>query len=234
MEVARGAVVGALLVGIAASCTTSFGAADSPSESLPPSRSLDDGSIEERSDATTPAVTEGGADASGTDAGDVVEVGVTNLVLPQESGFEGGTENACASGNFASFHGTHVKDQASYSGAWSCRICHDVSAASYTLDTSSLAVKPAIGAHFKATARVQNVNPSTQKLRIVLRTWTNDPSNEIEVGTSSPVTLESAGWTLLSTELTITKGADVLDLYIAADGPQGACFRADEIVAWRD
>lgn len=198
------------------------------------------------SDATAPASEAGsdgatardagsgdtGADGSGLDGGtrDAAPDAPSPVNLAPNPGLETGKPDCAPWGGYES---TLVSESPGRSGALACRVCAKPDVPFFTIDGDVLTAPP-IGSRYRAEAWVRAIGttkPATVDLH--LRTYNTvggfvdrdqAVSSEIQIGTQ---------WAKLEVEMTVTKTAERLDVFVAGGPPVGAgtpCFLVDDIL----
>jgi hypothetical protein len=179
-------------------------------------------------DHATPDV--GIADSGAADgaAGDGADA---NGGLPNLHPF-GTFENGCT--GWGTFGSTLAPSEVARTGTGSCLVCGTGTTTSFTADDDGVLPSPPIGAEYLAEAWVRSAPQKTTppSMQMVLRGRNDAPFVEVEkkfTDYPSP----TATWTKLSVKLTITKASQKLNVVVAAEWVNGACFLLDDVAIYR-
>lgn len=141
-------------------------------------------------------------------------------------------ESGCPTGGYNS---TITVDATAHSGTKSCRVCSNAGSDDVFTFDEDVDETPAIGARYRVTAWVlaaPGATPPASGVFLSLRTYSNPPFTGIEQ-TQSPSIGVDATWQQRAVELSVTKKAPTMDMYVGGQIQGGTCFLVDDVEAHR-
>lgn len=225
------AVVSIALVLAAACALPTAGEFATGKEDIGPGLPEGGAALPDASVATSDSATKSDA---GADAATMPPAGVDNLLPPEISAYEVGTDCGGAGG----YQATLETSSAPHAGGHSCNVCRAPGQESTDIWSIDLGFEEAaqLGSVYHASAWVRRPPGSTDaiQLGLVLRTWTNN-YDTIETLEGPDVVLTD-DWQQLLVEMPITKKAPKFDTYLYTVNKPGLgtpCFLVDDFFVWR-